>query len=162
METERLNNVWLVGATWWQGCRELLLHDNCFCKAMAVSQAFIFQFKCYSILHFAVCQLQYWAFFVIDIIIQINATSYKDKPIFLQLFKTWIFGCIPPDNRWKPSWWTKTGYTLDVFICDSSWYYMKSWVRITDSMNGHTQICVKGSYQLVSQKLQHNFVVFRK
>ena len=32
------------------------------CKAMAVSQAFIFQFKCYSILHFAVCQLLCWAF----------------------------------------------------------------------------------------------------
>ena len=28
-----------------QGCRELLLQDNCFCKAMAVSQAFIFHFK---------------------------------------------------------------------------------------------------------------------
>ena len=29
---------------------------------MAVSQAFIFHFKCYSILHFAVCQLLCWAF----------------------------------------------------------------------------------------------------
>ena len=29
---------------------------------MAVSQAFIFHFKCYSILHFAVCQLPCWAF----------------------------------------------------------------------------------------------------
>ena len=45
-----------------QGCGELLLQDNCFCKAMAVSQAFIFQFKCYSILHFAVCQLLCWAY----------------------------------------------------------------------------------------------------
>ena len=27
------------------------------CKGMTVSQAFIFHFKCYSILHFAVCQL---------------------------------------------------------------------------------------------------------
>ena len=27
-----------------------------------VSQAFLFHFKCYSILHFAVCQLPYWAF----------------------------------------------------------------------------------------------------
>ena len=62
MATERLNDVWLVGTTWWQGCHELLLRDNCFCKAMAVSQAFIFHFKCYSILHFAVCQLLCWAF----------------------------------------------------------------------------------------------------
>ena len=61
MATERLK-VWLVGTTWWQGCGELLLQDNCFCKVMAVSQAFIFQFKCYSILHFAVCQLLCWAF----------------------------------------------------------------------------------------------------
>ena len=61
MATERLN-VWLVGTTWWQGCGELLLHDNCFSKAMAVSQAFIFHFKCYSILHFAVCQFLCWAF----------------------------------------------------------------------------------------------------
>ena len=29
---------------------------------MAVSQAFIFHFKCYSILRFAVCQLLRWAF----------------------------------------------------------------------------------------------------
>ena len=62
MATERLNDVWLVGATWWQGCRELLLQVNCFCKAMAVSQAFIFHFKWYSILYFAVCQLLCWAF----------------------------------------------------------------------------------------------------
>ena len=34
------------------------------CKAMAVSQAFIFHFKCYSILHFAVCQLLRWHFLV--------------------------------------------------------------------------------------------------
>ena len=53
---------WLIDATLWQGCGELLLQDNCFCKAMAVSQAFIFHFKCYSILHFAVCQLLCWAF----------------------------------------------------------------------------------------------------
>ena len=32
------------------------------CKSMAVSQAFIFNFKCYSILHFAVCHLLCWAF----------------------------------------------------------------------------------------------------
>ena len=62
MATERLNDAWLVGTTWWQGCGELLPQDNCFCKAMAVSQAFIFHFKCYSILHFAVCQLLCWAF----------------------------------------------------------------------------------------------------
>ena len=61
MATERLNDVWLIGATWWQGCRELLLRDNWFCKAMAVSQAFVFHFKCYSIFHFAVCQLLCWA-----------------------------------------------------------------------------------------------------
>ena len=30
------------------------------CKGMAVSQAFIFHFKWYSLLHFAVCQLQCW------------------------------------------------------------------------------------------------------
>ena len=48
MATERLNDVWLGGTTWWQGCGELLLQDNCFCKAMAVSQAFIFHFKCIS------------------------------------------------------------------------------------------------------------------
>ena len=58
----RFNDVWLVGTTWWQGCGELLLQDNCFCKAMAVSQAFIFNFKCYSILHFTVWQLLCWAF----------------------------------------------------------------------------------------------------
>ena len=29
---------------------------------MTVSQAFIFHFKCYSILHFAVCQLLRWPF----------------------------------------------------------------------------------------------------
>ena len=34
-------------------------------KAMAVSQAFIFHFKCYSILHFVVCQLLCWAFLFI-------------------------------------------------------------------------------------------------
>ena len=62
---ESLNGVWLVDATWWQGCRELLLQDSCFCKAVAVSQAFIFHFKCYSILHFAVCQLLRWAFLYI-------------------------------------------------------------------------------------------------
>ena len=32
------------------------------CKAMTVSQAFILHFKCYSILHFAVCQHIRWAF----------------------------------------------------------------------------------------------------
>ena len=35
------------------------------CKAMTVSQAFIFHFKCYSILHFAVCQLLCWAFLLL-------------------------------------------------------------------------------------------------
>ena len=35
------------------------------CKAMTVFQAFIFRFKCYSILHFAVCQLLCWAFLFI-------------------------------------------------------------------------------------------------
>ena len=40
----------------------MLLQDNCFCKAMTVSQAFIFQFKCYHILHFAICQLLCWAY----------------------------------------------------------------------------------------------------
>ena len=35
------------------GCGELLLQDNCFCKAMAVSQAFIFHFKCNSISPYA-------------------------------------------------------------------------------------------------------------
>ena len=35
-----------MSATWLQGCRELLLRDNCFCKAMAVSRAFIFHLKC--------------------------------------------------------------------------------------------------------------------
>ena len=30
MATERLNDVWLVGTTWWQGSGELLLQDNCF------------------------------------------------------------------------------------------------------------------------------------
>ena len=64
MATERLKDFWLVGTTWWQGCGALLLQDNCFCKAMAVSQAFIFHFKCYSILHFAVCQLLCSAFFL--------------------------------------------------------------------------------------------------
>ena len=62
MATERLNDVWLIGATWWQGCRELLLRGNCFCKAMAVSQAFIFHFMCYSLLHFVVYHLLCWAF----------------------------------------------------------------------------------------------------
>ena len=46
----------------------LRLQDNCFCKAMAVSQAFIFHFKCYSILHFAVCRLLCWAFLVFVLI----------------------------------------------------------------------------------------------
>ena len=32
------------------------------CNGMDVSQAFIFHFKCYSILHFAVCQLLAWTF----------------------------------------------------------------------------------------------------
>ena len=32
------------------------------CKCMAVSQAFIFHFKWYSLLHFAVCQLLCWTF----------------------------------------------------------------------------------------------------
>ena len=32
------------------------------CKGVAVSQAFIFYFKWYSLLHFAVCQLLCWAF----------------------------------------------------------------------------------------------------
>ena len=32
------------------------------CKGMAVSQAFIYYFKWYSLLHFAVCQLLCWAF----------------------------------------------------------------------------------------------------
>ena len=32
------------------------------CKAMAVSQVFIFHFNCYSLLHFAVYQLLCWAF----------------------------------------------------------------------------------------------------
>ena len=40
MATQILNDVWMIGATWWQGCRELLLRDNCFCNAMAVSQVF--------------------------------------------------------------------------------------------------------------------------
>ena len=38
------------------------LRDNCFCKAIAVSQMLIFHFKCYSILYFAVCQLLCRAF----------------------------------------------------------------------------------------------------
>ena len=32
------------------------------CKALAVSQSVIFNFKCYSTLHFAVCQLLRWPF----------------------------------------------------------------------------------------------------
>ena len=36
------------------------------CKDMAVSQAFIFHCKCYSILHFAVQQLLGWAFLIDD------------------------------------------------------------------------------------------------
>ena len=62
MATERLNDVWLVGTIRWKGCGELLLQDNCFYKVIAVSQAFIFHFMCYSILHFVVCQLLCWAF----------------------------------------------------------------------------------------------------
>ena len=68
MATERLNDIWLIGATWWHGCRELLLRDNWFCKAMAVSQAFIFHFKFYRILHFAVCQLLCWVFLLLIIL----------------------------------------------------------------------------------------------
>ena len=75
MATERLNEVWLVGTTWWQGCGELLLKDNRFCKAMAVSQAFIFHFKCYSILHFAVCQLLCWAFLYLTAIASLFYTT---------------------------------------------------------------------------------------
>ena len=76
MATERLNDVWLVGTTWWEGCRELLLQENCFCKAMAVSQAFIFYFKWYSILHFAVCQLLCWAFLFLIAIVMFHISHH--------------------------------------------------------------------------------------
>ena len=38
-----------------------------FCKGIAVSQAFIFHFKWYSLLHFAVCQLLCWAFLSLSV-----------------------------------------------------------------------------------------------
>ena len=45
------------------------------CKGMAVSQAFIFHFKWYSLLHFAVCQLPCWAF-LFCLTISLILTSY--------------------------------------------------------------------------------------
>ena len=55
------------------------------CKALAVSQAFIFHFKCYSILQFAACQLLGWAFFVI-----IYGTSFVAHYVKLSTFIDWL------------------------------------------------------------------------
>ena len=56
------------------------------CKGMAVSQAFIFHLKCYSMLHFAVCQLLGWAFLIqFQAICDAIKMSIVDNPIKIQV-----------------------------------------------------------------------------
>ena len=52
-----LTQIWLQIPRWRTKWRP--------CKAMDGSQAFIFHFKCYSILHFAVCPLLRWSFLLL-------------------------------------------------------------------------------------------------
>ena len=47
------------------------------CKSMAVSQAFMFHFKCYSILHFADCQFLCWAFLLHFIVMLIQRVLFQ-------------------------------------------------------------------------------------
>ena len=62
------------------------------CKAMAVSQAFIFHFKCYSLLHFAVCQLIGWAFLFLLYCQMLQFVAYRDFLVFIYLFiYYWIY-----------------------------------------------------------------------
>ena len=52
---------------------------------MAVSQVFIFHFKCYSVLHFAVCQLLCWAFLFSDyIFVNLLTWLYFLPPVSFQ------------------------------------------------------------------------------
>ena len=59
------------------------------CKAMAVSQAFIFHFKCYSLLPFAVCQLLRWLSFLY-FMFKINVCNYCSRS--LSFSKSYTFG----------------------------------------------------------------------
>ena len=58
------------------------------CKAMVVSQAFICHFKCYSILHFAVCQLQCWAFLFV-IFVPKRASSNFCYMLIVNCYNHW-------------------------------------------------------------------------
>ena len=49
------------------------------CKGMAVSRALIFHFKCYSILHFAICQLLCWAFLLLSLLLLLLLLKYTSR-----------------------------------------------------------------------------------
>ena len=61
------------------------------CKGMSVSQAFIFHFKWYSLLHFAVCQLLCWAFLLAKILERVDhkqMTGYLQQDNLLPEFQS--------------------------------------------------------------------------
>ena len=64
------------------------------CKGMAVSQALIFHFKWYSLLHFAVWQLLCWAFLLNKLVVseQDNSDKLRNK------------SSIHPDSGRRPKW----------------------------------------------------------
>ena len=86
------------------------------CKGMAVSQAFIFHFKWYSLLHFAVCQLLCWAFLLNRVLNLKSDCSFHQQRRFQASFLSgditrlnqlgqYIFGHVarasPEDDRLK-------------------------------------------------------------
>ena len=56
-------------------------------KGMAVSQAFIFHFKWYNLLHFAVCQLLCWAFLLLFLL------SKARGPLVQSIWHRWTSRC---------------------------------------------------------------------
>ena len=87
MGTEGLNDVWLVGTTWWQGCGELLLQDNCFCKTTASARLWLYLKRLYFISSaIAYCISPYASFYA---------------GLSCCLLKLFEFGRIVTGNLWK-------------------------------------------------------------
>ena len=66
-----LTQIQLQITRWLTKCRP--------CKAIAISQAFIFNFKCYRILYFAVCQLLRWPLLLPLKLMQEHAIATEQK-----------------------------------------------------------------------------------
>ena len=126
MATERLNDVWLIDAKWWQGCRELLLRDNCFYKAMALSHAFIFHFKCNSILYLAVCQLLCSAFLLYLSWLSDCPSGLSDCPSLVRLIVSLDYLIIPLLIFWLSFSWTFDCPSLDTKNSDQTRPYGRS------------------------------------